>query len=254
MTLEQLVEEHYDQLNENDLYIWQYIYHHKRQCQKMSIQELARACNVSHTSIIRFTKKIGLDGYSELKVYLKWSLEKKTEFDSTIIPRTTRELHTTIDMLEEKDLDSVLELIHFSKRIFVYGSGQVQHNMAQELKKDFAYCKKIVHVVEGVSEMDTVLRYASREEDIFILISLSGDNGTVVTMAKALQQMKIKTIGIALDTNNLLAKYSDEFIGFKATPFQTGFYDLAYTCTGHFFLIVSLLFLRYLEYYYAMHR
>ena len=29
MTIEELVNSHYDQLNENDLYIWQYIYHHK---------------------------------------------------------------------------------------------------------------------------------------------------------------------------------------------------------------------------------
>ena len=82
MTLDELVESHYDELNENDLYIWQYIFHHKTECQKMSIQQLAHACNVSHTSIIRFTKKIGLDGYSELKVYLKWSLNKQFDFDS----------------------------------------------------------------------------------------------------------------------------------------------------------------------------
>ena len=58
MTLDELVESRYDELNENDLYIWQYIFHHKTECQKMSIQQLAHACNVSHTSIIRFTKKI----------------------------------------------------------------------------------------------------------------------------------------------------------------------------------------------------
>ena len=75
MMLDEMVNSHYDQLNENDLYIWQYIYHHKSDCQKMSIQELARTCNVSHTSIIRFCKKIGLDGYSELKIHLKWSIK-----------------------------------------------------------------------------------------------------------------------------------------------------------------------------------
>ena len=82
--LDEMVNSHYDQLNENDLYIWQYIYHHKSDCQKMSIQELARTCNVSHTSIIRFCKKIGLDGYSELKIHLKWSMKKQFDFDSQI--------------------------------------------------------------------------------------------------------------------------------------------------------------------------
>ena len=64
MTLDELVESHYDELNENDLYIWQYIFHHKTECQKMSIQQLLMPAMFLITSIIRFTKKIGLDGYS----------------------------------------------------------------------------------------------------------------------------------------------------------------------------------------------
>lgn len=58
MKLDKLVDEHYHELNEIDLYIWQYILHHKRECQKMSIKDLAYNCNVSHTSILRFTKKL----------------------------------------------------------------------------------------------------------------------------------------------------------------------------------------------------
>lgn len=42
MTLDKLVEDNYHQLNENDLYIWQYILHHKRECQRISIKDLAR--------------------------------------------------------------------------------------------------------------------------------------------------------------------------------------------------------------------
>ena len=48
MTLDKLVEDNYHQLNENDLYIWQYILHHKRECQRISIKDLARNCNVKY--------------------------------------------------------------------------------------------------------------------------------------------------------------------------------------------------------------
>ena len=75
--LEDLVKEKYHELNENELYIWQYILHHKKETQKMSIQELAQRCNVSRTSILRFAQKLGLDGFSELKVYLKLELSQK---------------------------------------------------------------------------------------------------------------------------------------------------------------------------------
>lgn len=245
--LEELVEKHYDSLNENDLYIWQYIHHHKSECQKMSIQELARICNVSHTSILRFCKKLELDGYSELKVHLKWNQEKKVEIDPTMVKQIAKELRDTVSLMEDRDLESILKLIYDAKNVFVYGGGIVQYHAAEEFRKDFAYGKKIFHVVEDGVEIDTTLHYATKE-DVFIIISLSGDNETCATLAKALKQMHIKTIGIALDRHNLLSKYCDTFLGFTSTPFNTGFYDKHFTCTGHFFIIVSMLFARYVEY------
>ena len=247
MTLEQLIDLHYDELNENDLYIWQFIYHHKRECQKMSIQELAHACNVSHTSIMRFAKKIGLDGYSELKVHIKWSLERKMNFDGKILHAVSREIKDTVDVMETQDFDDLLQRIDRSRRMFVYTTGEVQYHVALELKREFVYGRKIFHVIEGQSELDTVLNKAS-EEDLFLIISLSGDNETAVTLAKVLQKMRIGSIGIALDNGNLLSKYCDAFIGFQTSYFDTGYFDKQYCCTAQLFIIVNMLFLRYLEY------
>ncbi len=247
MTLENIVEEHYNELNETDLYIWQYITHHKRECQKMSIQELARVCNVSHTSIIRFAKKLGLDGYSELKICLKWSLGRANNFDSKVLHNVIHELKDTLDMMEERDFDQTLKYIDEAKRVFIFSSGQVQFHAAQEFKREFAYRRKIMHVIEGATELDTVLNNVS-EDDVFIIISLSGDNPTVVTLAKLLKRKGIKVIGIGSNQMNLLSKYSDEYIGFSAMRFDTGFQDISYCSTGHFFIVVNILFLKYLEY------
>lgn len=247
MTLEELIDQHYDELNENDLYIWQYIYHHKRACQKMSIQELAHSCNVSHTSIIRLAKKLGLDGYSELKVHIKWSLERSATFDHQVLHRSAHELKDTIDMMEHQDVDDICEVIDQSKRIFIYPSGEVQLHVAEEMKREFVYRRKIMHIIEGQSELDNVLNHAG-SGDAFFIISLSGDNEMAVTLVKLLQRLHIPTIGIAMDNGNLLSKYCDQFIGFKTSYFDTGCFDKRYCCTAQFFLIVNLLFMRYLEY------
>ncbi len=247
MTLEEIIHTNYDKLNENDFYIWQYIYHHKEECQKMSIQQLAKACNVSHSTIIRFTKKIGLDGYSELKYYLKWSLNKKSKFSHQTLNNVTDELRETVDMMKNRDLDKILQLINDAKHIYIYSTGDVQRHTAKELKREFIYCKKTIYVIEGETEIDSVLRYSTKD-DIFILISFSGDNEIVVTLAKALQGMKIPTIGIAIDKKNLLSQYVDEYIGFKTSTFQTGYFNNEYYCSVHYFLIANMLFLRYLEY------
>lgn len=247
MTLEELINAHYDELNENDLYVWQYIYHHKRECQKMSIQELAHACNVSHTSIIRFAKKIGLDGYSELKVHIKWSLDRKMKFDGKVLHAVSREIKEAVDTMETQDFDHVLQFIDTAHRIFVYTTGEVQYHAALELKREFVYGRKIFHVLEGQAELDTVLNKASAQ-DLFIIISLSGDNETALTLAKVLQRMRIPCIGIALNQTSLLSSYCNEYIGFQTIYFDTGYFDKQYSCTAQLFVIVNMLFLRYLEY------
>ena len=57
MKLEELINQHYDHLNENDFYIWNYISKHKKECEKLAIDQLAYKCNVSRTTILRFAQK-----------------------------------------------------------------------------------------------------------------------------------------------------------------------------------------------------
>lgn len=247
MSLDQLVESHYDQLNEIDLYIWQYIYHHKRECQKISIHELARACNVSHTSILRFTKKLGLDGFSELKVYIKWDLSEKSEFTPQIIDESCDGLIKTIEDMKNTDFTSICTMIDQAERVFVYGTGVVQNNMASELRRHFLYSHKVFHIAGHGTELDTLINNAT-ERDLFIIISLSGDNEDAVTLARVLKGLKIPRIGLAKTNHCLLSQCCDEMITFKYDTFKLSTTDKLYGCTAHFFLIADLLFLKYLEY------
>jgi len=72
MTLHELIEQNYHKLSDNDLHIWQYISANEAACQDMSIDDLAEACHISHTTIIRFARKLGLKGFGELKFILRW--------------------------------------------------------------------------------------------------------------------------------------------------------------------------------------
>lgn len=247
MILDKLVEERYHELNENDLYIWQYILHHKRECQKMSIKELAHECNVSHTSILRFTKKLGLEGFSELKIHLKWDSARKSDFKPAIIEDTYHDFLETIKMMKARDFTNIMEMIDQAERIFVYGTGVIQNLTALELRHEFIHVNKILHLVGSGTEIDATLNNVTKK-DIFIIISFSGDNEIAVTLAKALKGLHVKSIGISRKGASLLTKYCDEMIDFHFQSFSTGICDVNYTSPGHFFIIANFLFLRYLEY------
>ena len=56
MALEELINEHRQELNNTDMGIWKYIVQHRAAVRRSSIHELARACNVSTTTIVRFAQ------------------------------------------------------------------------------------------------------------------------------------------------------------------------------------------------------
>lgn len=245
--LDKLIEEHYHELNENDLYIWQYILHHKQECQKMSIKDLAHECNVSHTSILRFTKKLGLEGFSELKVYLKWELSQKEEFKKSYIDDIYHEYIETMNKMKNENMLHIMEMIDEAQRIFVYGTGVVQNLMALDMNREFIYAHKVVHPIGTGNEIDAILNNIT-SQDLFIIISLSGNNDTAVTLVKALNGLHVKTIGIAKSGATLMSKYCNEMITFHCQSYPNGISDLKHVGTGHFFIISNFLFLKYLDY------
>ncbi len=247
MNIDRLVEKNYDNLNENDIYIWQYIFLNKEKCQKMSISALAEACNVSSANIMRFAKKLGLDGFSELKVYIKWSLENIPQYDKNTVINTALELHKTLDHLQNADLDEIISRMSDADRIFIYVTGEVQNLMAKELKRKFSYISKHMHIVEDNDEMKVLINSLSNK-DLFFIISFLGDNKGAINWVKNLKEKGIYVIGIAQDTNNLLKRNCNSFLGFVASKFYTGLSDVAFTCTSHFFTITDMIFVKYLEY------
>ena len=248
MTLSELVSNNYDVLNENDFYIYQYIVHHQKEVQKMTIYELAEQCNISHTSILRFAKKLGLDGFGELKVYLKWELNRKKSFDRDKVSLIVGEYNDIINDLLHKDMEELLEKIHNAKRVYIYATEQAQYQVAQEMKREFIHSGKLMVVVDGLAELDFLLMQALKD-DFFIIISQFGDNESAVCLAKALKNLNIPSLGIALNYKSELAKYVDYYIGYKTEWIQIG-KEEQYHCSVPLFLIANMLFIKYIEFTY----
>lgn len=77
MTLEELVNQHHTQLNENDLYILNFIFQNMELCQGKTVSEIAQLSNASASSIIRIVQKLGFKGYSEFRYFLRNELDRK---------------------------------------------------------------------------------------------------------------------------------------------------------------------------------
>ncbi|MGM9889861.1 MAG: MurR/RpiR family transcriptional regulator [Floccifex porci] len=247
MQLEEMINDHYNELNENDLYIWNYILHHKEECKNISIQELASKCNVSHTTINRFTKKIGLEGYSELKIYLKWDSRKKEEFNSSEIEKAYQDFIKTMDVVRNQDLTKIFKMLKLSRKIYAYGSGAVQKNAVKDLKRVMVFAGHLIHTIEGRDETNVILNHV-HENDVVFLYSLSGNNSFMNEFAQRLKARNVRIISVTQVGNNELSRLSDVSIQFYCHPIVRKEHGNDLYMVSQFFLINEFLLLKLLDY------
>lgn len=253
MRLEDLIEQNYHKLSANELYIWDYIRKHPEDCRTISIDQLAAACNISHTTILRFAKKLGLKGFSELKVVLKWQQPSASGgFPPDTIARTAQDYRQTLEYISSVELSDLFSLIDGAGKTYVYGSGSVQQLAACDLKQKFFTANKLLHVIEGEEEMRKLAERVG-ENDLVILISLSGDNAFVNQAAEAVKRHGGVVASICRIQSNRLIYLSDINIPFFTHPIDLGG-AMEYWPSNLLFLINEFLILRYLQYHYANRR
>lgn len=253
MRLEDLIEQNYHKLSANELYIWDFIRKHPEDCRTISIDQLAAACNISHTTILRFAKKLGLKGFSELKVVLKWQQPSASGgFPPDTIARTAQDYRQTLEYISSVELSDLFSLIDGAGKTYVYGSGSVQQLAACDLKQKFFTANKLLHVIEGEEEMRKLAERVG-ENDLVILISLSGDNAFVNQAAEAVKRHGGVVASICRIQSNRLIYLSDINIPFFTHPIDLGG-AMEYWPSNLLFLINEFLILRYLQYHHANRR
>lgn len=247
MAIADVVKQNYKKLNENDLYIWNYIDTHKRECCQCTIEELAKNCNVSRTTILRFAKKLGMDGFSELKIHLKMEQDTRNRTPQDIVKLVCDDYRKRIDEMEKSDYSNICKLIYEAKRVFVYGSGAIQSFVAKEFKRAFLSAKLCMYQIEGHRGEQALIADVLQEGDVVIVVSLSGESNHVVDFAKMVSIKGIPIISMTKMKNNTLAHMSEESIYVNTSNVGTEHIS-NYETTTLFFMTVEMLLIKYLLY------
>lgn len=247
MTLDELVYKNAAQLTQTDQIIWKYIYCNKKRASGMSIQELADACNVSRTTVLRFAQKVSLEGFSELKALLKLEEKQRPPFDGAdIIDKVSLQYQKVIEDLRKKNFDRISRLIFNADRIIGYGTGTIQNNVIRELKRLFVGSGEFIYSIDGKAEFEYLI-HNLRKGDLLFIVSLSGETPHVVEHLKEINMRDIPIISITQFKDNTLARCSSENI-YIPTPHFHAYADrkdFSYTSMTVFYTVVEILFLQY---------
>lgn len=247
MKLEELVNNNYNKLNENDLYILKYILNNKKKCCDLGINEIAKKCNVSRTTILRFVQKLGFKGYSEFRVYLKWQEEEENNYnESDYMEKLYSDLNENIKFIKEKDFEEICKLIYNAERVFVYGTGTAQLTVAQELKRTFLAAHKYFHIIEGYTEFE-IITPSITEKDIVIVISLSGNTTSLYKCVNELSIRGVEIISITKFSNNKLSSMTKHnlYVTTSTINLPNGITSETFS---FFFVLNEVLFRHYITY------
>ncbi|WP_307894668.1 MurR/RpiR family transcriptional regulator [Bacillus swezeyi] len=248
MQLEELMNKHYKKLNENDFHILKYILNHQGTCYKLGINELAKKCNVSRTSILRLSQKLDFSGYSEFRVFLKWEAEKQEEEreDCRSFESLMRDMESSIKYLKNTDMRNICKLIDEADRIFVYGSGTAQTSCALELQRMFISQHRYLTVIRDQIEFELMLPDLSTD-DLIIIISLSGETPSLIPQAQTLSARGIPFISLTNLKNNLLAQLTPYNL-YATSQAVTVYPKTELLAFAPFFLVGEALFRSYVDY------
>ena len=246
MRLEELVNKNYNQLNENDLYIWQYISAHRKECEKLSIDDLALRCHVSRTTIMRFAQRLGLKGYTELKVYLRID-NQNHQHQQTGLELVYRTYHEYMDIIKKKDLTHVIEMIAQSENAYVYGTGSIQNNVAAEIKRSFLEVGKLFFTIQSMNET-YAFESMMTSNDVIIMISYSGENQQLLDFAKKLKTKSVPIIAITATKDNTLSHIASESF-YVDVPNILDPLGPRHEGLVNYFILIDFILVKYIDYY-----
>ena len=198
--------------------IAEYILEHTHEILNDSAQQLGEKSQTSAAAVIRFSKKLGYKGFSDLKISLARSSQNEEEDIDTVLEETddlTTLIHKacqlnistvqkTYQMINEVQLQKAIEYMINAKTIYLFGVGSsaiVAYDFSQKLLR---IGKKAIYNTDIHVQMTFV--ESMTKDDVAIFISYSGMTTGLTGMVKKLKNDSIPCISITQNSKNIVAK------------------------------------------------
>ena len=201
----------YDDLTESERKALSYMMNHLEEIPYVNINQLAELSFVSKTVIINLAQKMGFSGFKELKYHINQQLREKavTVNNSKLSAKetVTSSIDKTLSLVSEEDLDRCAEEIIQARNIFIMARGTskpVGYYLEHLLFSLGLHCFFIKDY--NLSETFTNL---VTENDVVILISLSGSTKKIIDTARKVHMKKAKIISLTAFQSSILASYAD---------------------------------------------
>lgn len=220
-----LIRTKYNLFSKNQKNIADYILDNTDSVALLSITDLARKCDTSETTVMRFLKKLDYDSYQTFRINLARQVSNdptETINDELQAGDTIKEIkHKVINhnLTAIKDVDhslndeliqAILQCLYGADRVFFFGVG-ASAAIASDAMHKFAKIGLNVNSFPDPHFMNILLSHANKK-DVLFAISHTGESLEVLKTVEIAKNEGVKVIGMTSFSNSTLAKQSDYFL------------------------------------------
>lgn len=189
-----------------------------------NVVELSRHSDTSSAAVVRFCKRIGVDGFNEFKLWLAKDVfqdqEEKFLPDLDLESKTPAEraIHEVIDYarkslqdlsrtLDPAQLDCAAQKIRSASAITLFGIGASGIVAADFQQKLLRIGLTTSFTFDSHSQITTAC--SLKPTDTALIVSYSGETDIMLEIAKQVKQRKASLITLTMEGTNSLRQYAD---------------------------------------------
>lgn len=211
--------------NQLEMDVYNYIVRNEDKVVYMKVRELADAVHVSTTTILRFCRKVGCEGYSEFRLKLKQELHDKEKVNLDMDVPALEDFFERVQTkaFQENIREAVGMLMKSASIIFIgVGSSAIMG------KYGARYFNNVGWFSFSIDDPFTPVFRGKNENIVTIALSVSGETEQTLLLAEKLKRRGSQLISITNKSNCSLAKMSDCNINYYFPMYKTskGEYDI----------------------------
>ncbi|MET1281667.1 SIS domain-containing protein [Vibrio navarrensis] len=213
------------QLSQSGRVIGDWIVENAEKAAQLTSQELAEQAQVSQSSIVKFTQRLGFKGYSAFKLALTEEIGRKQAMQTTplhsdiladdplaviaqkLIKAKTDAMFQTTNALSYEACHQAVQWLSEARRVQIVGIGG-----SALTAKDLSY-KLLKLGITTLAEQDSHVQIAVArtlsEQDVQIAISFSGERKEILVAAEAAKEQRAKVIALSSPKKSRLRQIAD---------------------------------------------
>ncbi|MFG6147747.1 MurR/RpiR family transcriptional regulator [Halobacillus sp. B23F22_1] len=201
MNLKERAHKYEYKLNDTDDQIIDYILANKATIVDTSIQALAKSLYTVPNTITRLSKKLGYDGFSQLKNSLKEEQPDEEEHAAQY------NIRKTMDILDEEILRKIAKKMKQSRHVYLFGVGDTApfcEIMATHFKIGGMNAEFFLHRHDAVYAINH-----AKKQDVLFLISMSGETEQIIEIGELAKEKEISIVSLTHFSSNTLEQMAD---------------------------------------------